>query len=271
MIPQRRRHTLLRLVGGATLTALAAASPPPASAPAVVLQDRQPFYRGSYQAFASPWSTYFETNLVHGVDYRDTIIVRPDRFPDGTLFDSIWPQRAPAKSGVWGYNALSFGNYDGGRPPRPVTPRHVMDIRRLDESFAFRYAGSPHFNLLTEFYLTSKAGDETAKLFEIGFFLHTPQTTATFARAGALIGGYRDRQGRAWTVHRQGTYFMIIPAGGEDVPAGTIEIAPLLSWLMQKRILNGTEWFNGLAFGIEPGPGGGHTRLVVDRWRVIYP
>lgn len=248
------------------LAALATSSPPST----IMLQDREPFYRGSYQAFASPWSTFLEPGLVHGIDYRDTIIVRPDSFPDGTIIDSIWPRRAPARSGVWGYNALSFGNYDGGRPPLPVTPRRVRDIHHLDEAFAFRYAGSPCFNLLAEFYLTARAGDEKAKLFEIGFFLHTPRTTAAYAGAGSLISSYRDRSGRVWTVHRQGTFHMIIPANGEDVQAGTIEIAPLLSWLMQKRILAGSEWFNGMAFGIEPAPGGGHTRVVVDHWRVTY-
>lgn len=236
----------------------------------IVLQDRQPYYRGSYQAFASPWSTFFETGLVHGVDYRDTIAVRPDAFPDRTVIESIWPARAPLKSGVWGYNALSFGNYDGGRPPVPVMPRQVMTIRRLDESFAFRAGGSPFFNLLTEFYLTSKAGDETAKVAEIGLFLHTPQTTAAFAGTGTLIGGYRDRQGRAWSVRRQGRYYLIVPTNGEDVTSGTIEIAPLLRWLMRRHVLTGHEWFNGIAFGMEPAPGGGRTRLIVDRWRVIY-
>lgn len=238
--------------------------------PVVILQDRQPYYRSSYQAFASPWSTYLDKSFVRGRDYADTIRIAPARFPDGTRFDTCWPTRPPTKSGVWGYNALSFGNYDGGRPPKPVPPTRVLDIKRLNERFAFRYAGSPFFNLLTEFYLTSIAGDENAKVMEIGFFLHTPQTTTVYARAGTFLARYRDRQGRTWEIRRQGSYLLIIPVGGEDVLSGVLEIAPLLSLLMEKRVLTGREWFNGIAFGMEPAPGGGNTRLVVDHWRVEY-
>lgn len=264
------KRTLLRIAGQPVLAVTVALFPARAAGPTIVLEDSQPFYRGSYQAFASPWSTFLERDLVHGRDYRDRISLDPRRFPDGTIFESVWPKRAPTQSGVWGYNALSFGNYDGGRPPERVIPRRIRDVKRLEESFAYRSAGSPYFNLLTELYLTAKPGDEKAKLAEIGFFLHRPRTTDAFAAAGAFIGGYRDQQGRAWTIRRQGTFYLVIPDGDADITSGTLEVMPLLSRLIQDHILTGNEWFNGLAFGIEPAPGGGYTRLNVDHWRVTY-
>jgi hypothetical protein len=242
---------------------------PKGSSATVILQDRMPYYRGSYQAFASPWSTFFDASLVHGIDFRDTIAVDPATFPDGTIIESMWPKRPP-KTGVWGYNAVSYGNYDGGRPPERVTPKQVKDLKRLNEAFSYRFSGSPFFNLLTEFYLTAKPGDETSKLVEIGLFLHTPALTSAFARSGERIGDYRDRQGRIWTIRRQGTYYLVIPNDGADVQSGTLELQPLLAFLMTKHVLSGAEWFNGMAFGVEPASGGGRTRLIVDHWHVDY-
>jgi hypothetical protein len=165
---------------------------------------------------------------------------------------------------------LSFGNYDGGRPPVAVRPQRVRTIRQLRQNFAYRYSGSSYFNLLTEFYLTSRPGDENAKLLEIGFFLHTPAPTLHFAKGGKLVGTTRDKSGRLWLIYLQGTFCMFIPEGAPDILRGTIDMKSMLNSLMKMGLVSGNEWFNGMAFGLEPAPGGGATQMTVDHWQVFY-
>jgi hypothetical protein len=235
----------------------------------VVLQDGQNYFQGSFGAYASAWGTFFDKSLVRGKDYADTITLRPDRFPAGTVIDTWWPLTMPNK-GVWGYHSIFYGNYDGGHPPEAVKPRRVRDIRQLDQDFSFRYTGSAKFNLLTEFYLTGRAGDNAAKIIEIGFFLHTPEETMKFIRNGDYIATYRDATRREWRITRSGTYVTIVPTDGADIPDGRIDMLQVLNLLIKTGTITGAEWFNGIAFGLEPTVGAGKTRLLIRDWRVHY-
>ena len=236
----------------------------------IVLLDRQPYFQGSYGAYASPWSADSEPALLHGRDYADTITIDPLTFPDGTLISTRWPLAKPKKAGVWGYHALSFGNYDGGLPPAAVKPREVRHIRRLRETFAFRYDGSASFNLLNEFYLTSRPGDAAAKVIEVGVLLHAPASSMAFVRAGNRIATFDDGAGRVWLITRTGSYVTIARQDGTDLPHGTIDLKPILALLVRFHVITGREWFNGIAFGTEPTDEAGVTRLHIDHWRVDY-
>ena len=59
---------------------------------------------------------------------------------------------------------------------------------------------------------------------------------------------------------------MFIPA--DDVLTGTIDCKAALDFLRAKGQLTGEEWFNGIAFGIEPVTGSGSLR--VESWAVDY-
>jgi hypothetical protein len=236
----------------------------------IVLQDSQPYFQGSYGGYAGPWSTFFDASLVHGKDYLDTITLRPSSFPDGAVIDTRWPLTKPKNSGVWGYHALSFGDYDGGHPPKSVMPKQVRDIRRLSERFAFSYEGSDQFNLLNEFYLTSRAGEADAKVIEIGFFLHAPSSSVRFIEKGKKISAFNDSDGRLWKITRTNNYVTILPSGGKDLLQGEIDIRSVLKLLVDSGVITGSEWFNGIAFGTEPTEGAGHTSLTIERWRVDY-
>ena len=236
----------------------------------IILTDQQPYFQGSYEAYASPWSTFFDNRLVRGTDFLDTITVYPATFPDGTVIDSRWPLTKPEKSGVWGYHALSFGNYDGGHPPVLPRPQQVKDIHELSEEFEFSYEGSGNFNLLNEFYLTSLPGDAAAKVIEIGIFLHVPESTVRFIRSGEQIGVFTDQDGQIWKITQAKGYVMIVADGNADVRRGRADLRQILAFLMAKNVITGEEWFNGLAFGMEPVEGAGRTQLRIEHWRVVY-
>lgn len=236
-----------------------------------ILGDKEFFTKGSFIAYAAPWSTYFGAGkeLKHGVDYSDEIAVRPATFPANVDFSWHWPLTAPKHTGVYGYHALSYGNYDGGTPETPITPKQVKAISVLTTTFRFSIARPiGDFNVLTEFFLAKAPGGE--KVGEIGFFPHAAKTAIPYADAGEQLGDYTDATGRNWKVSKQpaphGPYYMFIPAG--DVLEGTIDFKAALDFLQAKGKVTGEEWFTGLAFGIEPvmGSGSMHVESLTVRY-----
>jgi hypothetical protein len=264
------RVGLVAAVSAFVLGALPPSNSTPIGSERVVLSDKQPYGQGRYFAYASPWSTLFDKSLRHGSDYADTITLDPLTFPDGTAIDTRWPTTKPKNSGVWGYHAISFGNYDDGHPPIPVTPHQVKDIRQLSEQFAFNYRGDTNFNLLNEFYLTSRAGDAAAKVIEIGFFLHIPAPSLRYVHGGRPITSYQDTFGHVWMVRRTGNFITITPINGQDLAQGSIDVRWVLDLLLREHVITGHEWFNGIAFGVEPTEGGGTTDVLIERWHVNY-
>lgn len=231
----------------------------------VVLGDKEFFTKGSFIAYAAPWSTDEGANagLKHGVDFLDEIAFEPKGFPQEVEFTWHWPLAPAKESGVYGYNAVSYGSYDGGVPETPVEPRQVKGIHALAETFGFEMARpAGDFNVLTEFFLTKEKGGEE-KVAEIGFFLHASESAVRFAEDGGAVGTFTDPARRVWKVSVQpapaGPYYMFLPA--EDVLAGTIDFKAALDFLKAQGKLTGAEWFNGLAFGIEPVAGSGSLRL----------
>lgn len=246
-----------------SLAVLAASSCAFAESP-TVLGDQKFYSKGSFIAYAAPWSTYRAPGsaLKHGVDFADEIAVQPDTFPANVEFSWHWPLTPAKSTGVYGYNAVSFGSYDGGLPQVPIAARQVKEIDALVETFRFE-AARPigDFNVLTEFFLTKKAGGE--KVAEIGFFLRSAKSAIAFASAGEQLGTFTDSFSRAWKVAKQpaphGPYYMFIPAG--EVLAGSIDFKAALGFLRARGRVTGEEWFAGLAFGIEPVSGSGSLRV----------
>ncbi len=232
------------------------------------LVDKEFFTQGSFIAYASPWSTEFGEGkrLRHGIDYRDEITVRPEAFPADVHISWHWPLTAPKEVGVYGYHAISYGSYDGGTPEKPIPARQVKAITTLTESFRFSTARPiGDFNLLTEFFLTRSPGTEN-KVAEVGFFLRTAKSAVEFAAAGEQLGIFTDPAGRKWKVATQpaphGPYHMFIPEDAVEVPEGTIDFKAALDFLRAKNQITGEEWFNGLAFGIEPITGSGSLHVA---------
>ncbi len=236
-----------------------------------ILADKEFYTKGSFIAYAGPWSVDVKGGpaLKHGVDYADEIAVRPGTFPANVEFSWHWPLVPSKNTGVYGYNAVSFGSYYGGVPEVPVPPRQVKAIGTLSETFRFATARPiGDFNVLTEFFLAKESSGEP-KVAEIGFFLRAAKSAVTFADAGEQLGTFTDATGRAWKVGKQpaphGPYYMFIPAG--EVLAGAIDFKAALDFLRAKGQVTGEEWFTGLAFGIEPVAGSGSVRvesLAVD-------
>lgn len=230
--------------------------------------DRQFYTKGTYNAYASPWSVTANSPMRVGTDYADTLTIDTTTFPARTKIAWRWPFVTPT-TGVYGYNWISYGSYDGGRPQTKVAPRQVKSLYAAWQMVDWTYvrATSGNFNLLTECFLTSTAGNGR-KLAEVGFMLHTSPTTLAWSRIGYPLGTFTDASGLKWIVTRnagpQAPYYMFIPPYGADVLKARIDTKGALLYLRQRGLLDGNEWLNGVAFGVEPT--GGTGSVTVYSW-----
>ena len=136
MTTQLRRLLVTWLLAALTLLACSIAMAEEAPR---ILTDKEFYTKGSFIAYAAPWSTYFGAGraLKHWGDYADEIAVRPETFPANVEFSWHWPLVISKHTGVYGCNAISFGSYDGGVPEVSIAPLQAKAIGSL--SARFRY------------------------------------------------------------------------------------------------------------------------------------
>lgn len=250
-----------------------------AEIPSIVGSDVNLVKPGSpFTAYASTWCRHFDPTLTDGVDYTNTIVALMGDFPNNTTIymnhpnDYAW-KRNP-NCGVWGLNAIAYGNYEGNPAQQPVASRRVDGIEALTSRFDMKIAGALNrFDVLHEFYLTSAPRDNNAKVVEIGAFLHAPKEIQEFFGHGEQLGSFTDAGRRKWNVAKQTSgypipFLMAMRAGGVDYLTGSFDFLAMLRWLKDRGHITGQEWFNGMALGMEPLQNSG--TLVVRKWAVDY-
>jgi hypothetical protein len=236
----------------------------------LVLRSKQPYSAGPHYAFVSPWGAESNPLLRLWGRRADGIRINPATFPNKTRFTWRWPPFPPkSDAGVWGYNHIGYGFYDGGQPESPVPPRRVSELKVLTQSLAWsgNFARGES-TVLTEFYLRSNPRESEAKLIEIGWLLHMSRESQAFVKGGRQLGAYVDPTGRHWRAALNGTYLTFSPANDGDVTEARIDMLHALRWLQAKKLVRGDEWLTGLAIGVEPIKGIGSVDLA--RWAVEF-
>ncbi len=236
----------------------------------ITVKARTTYTAGKYYGFVSPWAVDDQPILRRWANFSETMWVDLRAFPARTRFNWAWPPYAPRNGpGVWGYHHLGYGNYDGGVPETPVTPRRVRDIRVLKTAFAwtgdFRFGDA---TILTEFYLRRDPRENESKRLEIGWFFHVAPATRSFVASGRQLGLYTDPAGRPWRATLQDRFLTFSPADDGDVPAGILDMRHALDWLVAKRLARPEDWVSGVAIGAEPIKGFGSVEIT--RWQVQF-
>ncbi|QUT07083.1 hypothetical protein KFK14_06575 [Sphingobium phenoxybenzoativorans] len=254
-----------------------APTPAPASTPTsslatteerLVLPDNTLYAPGDYFAYASPWCATYDPSLAVGSNIVDTISILRSTFPNDVVISAKVPDNYPTVSrcGVYGYNAITFGHYLTVNSAAKMQPMQVKDIRTLSMQFDMSLSGDGEFNILAESFLTGAAKDFGTKL-EIGFYTHSTPRSASFARSGTPIGTYVDNAGRSWTVTKVDDFVMFLHGSG-DLLTGMLDIKGAYTFLMNRGVLTGNEWFNGVSLGMEPMRGNGVA--AIHTWSVTY-
>lgn len=265
------------LIGGITAAVLAALgaggiylSDQMAREGRTMLGSKTLYVHGRYSAYAQPWgaeqSPYFSWFSRHG----DRTYIDTRSFPARTTFGWRWPPAGPGNNlGVWSYNHVGYGDYDGAQPDEPVPPLRVRDIKVFRQDYAWRISSDyGSANLLTEFYLRSDPEDEESKLLEVGWFLHAPQHTLDFMDEARQLGEFVDPQGRRWRVAIDDTFCMFALADGTDSTKGSLDMLAALNWLVEKKVAGPDAWVTGVAIGAEALRGMG--TIDLDSWKVEF-
>jgi hypothetical protein len=217
-----------------------------------------------FSAYTGMWGLRRSDALVADSSMR----VTPSTFPHGTVFTwDVTPD--PEADGVNGYLHVAYGNYD--HSPGTITPRRVRDITDLTVDIGWAFHGDEASGLLVECWLSPDAAPSGTfpKLHEIGFLPKTsPPAQAWLARLPAVgTGSFVDSNGITWNVRESGTYRVAYRPGYADFQ-GRLPFHEFFAFLVTSGEITGNEWFNGVAFGVEPLSGAGS--LTITKFAPSY-
>ena len=245
-------------------------SPPPAFQ---TLYDDAPFQKGAYTAFMAPFNV---GSLRYHRDYDEKVVVDKATFPNDTSISWAYPPDHAASS-IKSFLAVDYGNYNHTNAPEPVASSMVDKIKTLQLNVAMMMAGYLEgYDVIVDYYLTSKKGDLDTKIIEVEIALHAPSFFKRYADSVRTIGFYKSADGAIWKLSldehaamMQGKPdILIYPTDGLDRLGISLDIQAIHRFLVGRNVLNGTEYFNGLALGVEPQQQGG--TLTVKILDVAY-
>ena len=245
-------------------------SPPPAFQ---TLYDDVPFQKGAYTAFMAPFNV---GSLRYHRDYDEKVVVERATFPNDTLISWAYPHDHAASS-IKSFLAIDYGNYNHTNATEPIASSMIGRIKTLQLNVALITAGYLEgYDVIVDYYLTSKKGDLDTKITEVEIALHGPSFFKRYADSVRTIGFYKSEDGAVWKISldehaamMQGKPdILIYPTDGFDRLNISLDIQALHRVLVDRNVLNGTEYFNGLALGVEPQQQSG--TLTVKTLNVTY-
>lgn len=222
--------------------------------------DFQKYSANGYTAFASAWSTFpgnANDDLTSPDDYKDTIWIDVDQFPNNTRIQTRWP--IPGPGTISGYYFVAGPDYDDD-DPSSWPHWQVGNLVEFTETFNISVVqgASEDYIVLNEFYLTLGPGSTLTKLYEIAHWGHIDEENIDYYEAGALLGEYTDAQSRIWEVRNAGAnpvgadYIIFLLKSRADLLNATLDKKAELFWLRDTAGLSINHLYvNSPAFGIE--------------------
>jgi hypothetical protein len=223
----------------------------------ITLYDNNPYNSGSYTVNIAAFNV---GSLVYGTDYTESM-----QFQSGAMLSSVtanWSFPITSVQKINSFMAIDYGNYYNTSTAKFVPSSRISDITTLVEGINFTMSGNLQgFNVITDIFLTSVAGNNSTNAAEVEIFFHTPaDSQAWFSSLKAL--GTITIYGITWKV-AQGTDsaglpdYIFMPANGADVTSGAINVKTMLQYLVNNGGLSSSLYFNGLATGVETSSGSG--------------
>lgn len=233
----------------------------------------------SYYAPPSPFSAYTGAWGLHipaadNLEFATSMTLYPDVFPKGTRFDwDVTPD--PDWDGVNGYLAVSYGNFDDS--PGDITPRQANAIANLTVDARWTYDGDDSSGLLCEMWLGAAAAVSGGftKTHEVAYFPRLSPEAASWVDRFPDVGtgSFTDSNDVVWNVVEALSGDGVLPYYVAYRPSYLDFVGPFLfhdyiDFLISSGAIAGTEWFNGVAFGVEPRSG--EASLTLDKLDVTY-
>lgn len=228
------------------------------------------FVASPYQAYTGMWGVF--VTLDSGLISSSDMLIYTATFPANTTInwsvvpDSRW-------GGVSGYLTVSYGNYDGSAGV--ITPKQAKNIVTLQPNVNWTFPSGNASGLLCECWLTTTShasGSLTDQVFEIGFLPRCSTASQTFAAGLTAVGtgSFTDINGVVWNVGNAGgtpPYIVATRPSYVDF-VGALDFKSYFTFLTTSGVITGNEYFNGLAFGVEPYTGTGS--LTINSFTTTY-
>lgn len=251
-----------------------AVGPPFASAspPTQISGNWKSYLQDPYQVYLDMWGLNKPgTSLQSNVDMQ----VSPSEFPnDTTLRWDVSPD--PRWRGVNGYLMLAYGNYSDNAFAIPGGPKSINNVTAMTIDADWVYEGDPSTSMLSETLLTRTEhalGDNASgSLAEVGFASKVSASTKNWANGLPTVGTFTDPDGVAWTVKERtdlqgASYYWAYREGPVD-HHGKLYFKSYFTFLVGVGKLTGDEFFNGVAYGVEPVDGA--ASLTINRFTATY-
>lgn len=219
---------------------------------AITLSDNSGYTKGPFTAFLAP---YNKGMLVAGKDYDESFTLDPAWFPNRSLISWRWPT-VDVNTSVRGFLAIDYGNYYNIIPEHSIESSIIENIQTLSCNFDLLLKGTVSgCNVIINFFLTLTSNPNLI-LFEIEVFLHMPRFAKSYIDRVSPIGTFKSASNRVWKVTKDsiaahGPDILFSPIDQADLLAGTVDLKEMLVWLTGRGVITGSEFFNGLAIGVE--------------------
>jgi len=244
-------RTLLAALGLALTFASSAHAWVHAGAP-YTIGDSHLYSSGAYGAFNAPFRAGV---LNRGPDYWDMTNITPSTFPNGTVLHSQWPNNTTGCSNnVCGFMEVIYGDYDFTTSSNPITAKQISAINTLTQSVTQSFGGTTvaGYDFITDIFTTLNPNDNSGNLHELEVFQHCPAFCLSFFSGATQVGTYTDGQGNVWSIAHSGADNLALLQSHADFTSGSIDIKGIFGYLVSQGLMANTEYFNGLAVGIEP-------------------
>lgn len=238
--------------------------------PFTITGNDQIYAKGVYSAYTGMWGHSLPQN--DQLVAESSMLIDPATFPIGTKF--TWDvDQDPDWIGVNGYLFLAYGNYDSS--PGIITSRQVKNIAQLSLDVEWTFEGDEASGLLSECWLSSASAPSGSldKTHEIAFFPKcSPDASAWLATLPTVGTGSFVSNGVTWNVAEStsatGQPYLIAYRPGYASSQGALPYKDYLAFLTASGKITGNEWFNGVAFGVEPFNGAGS--LTITKFAPTY-
>lgn len=204
------------------------------------------YYSGVYTGFMQPFSGTQVT--------PNAMLINAPLFPGGAMMN--WNYTSSPCSGVCAFLLLAYENYAGGTPAVPLTPIQVNALSLMTVSHNLGFFGVlSGFDAIYDTFLYTDPSAIT-RAEEVEVFLHTNAAAAAFVLASTQIGT-PTISGIPWTVgyyaNAGGTPdILFMPTSQADILDNTIDMNAIFAYAKTNGLITGSEWFTGLAIGVEP-------------------
>lgn len=213
-------------------------------------KDWATFTQGDFTVENNVWN---KGNLVNGHDYTQTISFDPKHLNHELTFTWQWPSTD---------HILAFPEIEAGYKPwsesgSDALTARISKITTLDVTYDYDMSGATsNYNVGFDMWLTKQPGASSSSITtEVSVWTHAGNIDPEGKRVGVFKDGgfkadiYVDKHYSHPGANQSWEYITLVAK--KDVTAGTLDMHHLFETLVDLKLVNAKDYFNGYEFGAQ--------------------